>query len=52
MPYHSFVSEKSVVTWHFWARGKKALVTMKWYKGISNLQSGLNRELIKYPISG
>ena len=34
MPDHSFVSEESVVTWQFGARGKRAPVTMKWYEGI------------------
>jgi len=34
MPDHSFVSEESLVTWHFGARGNNAPVTMKWYEGI------------------
>ena len=34
MPDHSFVSEESLVTWQFAARGDKAPVTMKWYEGI------------------
>ncbi len=33
IPDHSFVSEQSVVTWKFAARGNKAPVTMKWYEG-------------------
>jgi predicted dehydrogenase len=33
IPDHTFVSEQSVVTWEFAARGKKAPVTMKWYEG-------------------
>ena len=34
VPDHSFVTEESVVTWHFAARGNKAPVTLKWYEGI------------------
>jgi predicted dehydrogenase len=34
VPDHSFVSEQSVVTWKFAARGTKAPVTMKWYEGL------------------
>ena len=34
MPDHTFVSEESVVTWQFGARGEKAPVTLKWYEGI------------------
>ena len=34
MPDHSWVSEESLVTWQFAARGDKAPVTMKWYEGI------------------
>jgi hypothetical protein len=33
VPDHTFVSEQSVVTWQFAARGNKAPVTMKWYEG-------------------
>jgi len=33
VPDHTFVSEESVVTWKFGARGDKAPVTMKWYEG-------------------
>ncbi len=33
VPDHTFVSEQSVVTWQFAARGDKAPVTMKWYEG-------------------
>lgn len=33
IPDHSFVSEQSLVTWQFAARGNKAPVTMKWYEG-------------------
>jgi predicted dehydrogenase len=33
VPDHSFVSDESVVTWKFAARGDKAPVTMKWYEG-------------------
>ncbi len=34
MADHSFVSDESVVTWQFGARGNKAPVTMKWYEGM------------------
>uniref|UniRef100_UPI003217E044 Gfo/Idh/MocA family oxidoreductase n=1 Tax=uncultured Draconibacterium sp. TaxID=1573823 RepID=UPI003217E044 len=33
VPDHSFVTEESVVTWHFGARGNKAPLTMKWLEG-------------------
>ena len=33
IPDHTFVSEQSLVTWKFAARGEKAPVTMKWYEG-------------------
>ena len=33
IPDHTFVSEQSVVTWEFAARGNKVPVTMKWYEG-------------------
>jgi len=33
IPDHTFVSEQSLVTWQFAARGNKAPVTMKWYEG-------------------
>jgi predicted dehydrogenase len=34
IPDHTFVSEQSVVTWEFAARGNKVPVTMKWYEGM------------------
>ncbi len=32
-PDHSFISDESIVTWNFGARGNKAPVTMKWIEG-------------------
>ena len=52
IPDHSFVSEQSLVTWKFAARGEKAPVTMKWYEGFGKPEVRPEWGIDELPVEG
>ena len=52
VPDHTFVSEESVVTWNFGARGDKAPVTMKWYEGFGKPEVRPEWGINELPVEG
>jgi hypothetical protein len=49
---HTFVSEQSLVTWKFAARGEKAPVTMKWYEGFGKPEVRPEWGISELPVEG
>jgi len=52
IPDHTFVSEQSLVTWKFAARGEKAPVTMKWYEGFGKPEVRPEWGIDELPVEG